>query len=336
MEKLKVAVIGCGRISEKHFKSIKTSEYAELTAVCDIKADRAKAACEEFGGRVYTDYRKMLYEEKLDAVHICLPHYLHAEASVAAFEKGVHVLCEKPMDINLKKAQWATDEAKILNCMYGIVFQCRYNESTVFIKKTIDSGKLGKILSVTSTLTWQRDDDYYSGSDWKGTWDKEGGGVIIDQAIHSIDLANWIIGSKVKSVSATVAIQGHNKIQVEDTACGLITYENGVRYGFYCMNNCSLNEPIEIKFFCENGKAVLSYDWAKIIWNDGTEEVLDLTDRMDKSLGDKSYWGVGHIKQINQFYRAVLGFEDLEISGENALETHRLICKIYEKAGIEK
>ena len=218
MEKLRVAIIGCGRISEKHFKSVIKSEYASLVACCDIKTDRARNAASLYNCRSYSDYRTLLSEEKPDVVQICLPHYLHSEVSVAAMESGSHVLCEKPMDINYQKAEWATKRAKELGRLYGIISQCRYNPTSQFVKKALESGKAGKILSVTSTLTWARDDLYYSGSDWKGTWDKEGGGVIIDQAIHSIDLANWLIGSEVKDVAATIDVQGHSKIQVEDTA----------------------------------------------------------------------------------------------------------------------
>ena len=335
-KKLRVAVIGCGRIAVKHLSSIKKSSYAVLVACCDLRADRAKACAEEYGAAAYTDFREMLDREKPDAVHICLPHYLHTAVACEAFERGIHVLCEKPMDVDFQTARRATEIAEEKGILYGIVFQCRYNETSKFIYETVRSGRLGKILSVSSVLTWARDDDYYTSSDWKGTWDKEGGGVIIDQAIHSIDLVNWIVDSEVTDISAMVATQGHRSIQVEDTACGLITYANGVKYGFYCMNNFCCNEPIEIKFICEKGKAILSYDFAEVLYEDGTGKKLDLTAQMDRSLGDKSYWGKSHTVQIDQFYRAVLGLEPLQISAREALKTHSIICQIYEKAGIKK
>ena len=135
-----------------------------------------------------------------------------------------------------------------------VIFQCRYNDASQLVKKAVQSGKLGKIPSVRSTLTWYRPDSYYSESDWKGTWDKEGGGVVIDQAIHSVDLVNWIVDSEPVNVSVSMANRGHEAVVVEDSAEGLISYRNGVKYGFYCMNNYGCDEPIEIRLFCEKEK----------------------------------------------------------------------------------
>ena len=217
--------------------------------------------------------------------------------------------------------------------LFGVISQCRYNNSAQLVKRAVESGKLGKIISARSTLTWKRDDEYYSQSDWKGTWDKEGGGVVIDQAIHSIDLVNWIVNSEVKSISCSMSNRGHSIVKVEDSAEGLITYENGVRYGFYCMNNYGCDEPIEIKLYCENGKVTFNYDDALIEYFDGTIEEAhqDMIESVD---GGKDYWGFQHVRQIEQFYKALQGQEALDISGEEALKTHRLIMDIYDKGGM--
>lgn len=330
MEKIRVGVIGCGRISVMHLASIKALENLELVAVCDIKKERADEAAEKYSARAYYDYEEMLNVEKLDAVHLCLPHYIHSKVAIAAFEKGVAVLTEKPMDVNLESAEHAVNEAKRLGVQFGVIFQCRYNNAPRLVKSVISSGKLGKIISARSTLTWSRPDDYYASSDWKGTWDKEGGGVVIDQAIHSIDLVNWIVDSEIESVSCGMANRGHKTMVVEDTAEGLITYKNGVKYGFYCMNNYGCDEPIEIKLYCEGGKVVFGYDDAYITYNDGTtEEAHPDTDLADYG-GGMGYWGLQHIRQIKQFYNALSGKEELDISGERALKTHRLIMQIYE------
>ncbi len=334
MKKLRVGVIGCGRISVMHFDAIINSPYAELVACCDIKSDRAESAAEKYGGKAYTSYRELFEKEKPDAVHICLPHYLHSSVAIEAFNRGIHVLTEKPMDINLKSAEKAVRTAKEKGLRFGVIFQCRYNESARLVKSALDSGKLGKIISARSTLTWTRPDSYYAESDWKGTWDKEGGGVIIDQAIHSIDLVNWLVGSKPQSVSCSMANRGHKKVNVEDSAEGLITYENGVKYGFYAMNNYGCDEPIEIRLLCENGKVVFGYDTAEIVYNDGSREAVAKNADEQAVEGAKDYWGFRHAKQIEQFYKACLGLEPLDISGEEALKTHELIMKIYDAGGM--
>ena len=200
MKKLKVGVIGCGRISIRHFIPLDTLDEVELVACCDIKKDRADAAAEKYGIKAYYSYEEMLEKEELDAVHLCLPHYIHSKVAICAFEHGVNVLGEKPMDVDLESAIRAVEVAEEKNLLFGIIFQCRYNNPAQLVKKALVNGKLGKILSARSVLTWNRSDDYYQNSDWKGTWDKEGGGVVIDQAIHSIDLVNWMIDSEIDSV----------------------------------------------------------------------------------------------------------------------------------------
>lgn len=333
MKKLRVAIIGCGRISVMHLVSADRLNQAELVACCDINEERAKEVSKKYNINAYTDYIEMFEKENLDAVHICLPHNLHSDVSMAAFNYGINVLSEKPMDVSFEKAECAVKTAKEKNVLYGIIFQCRYNNSAKLVKEAVRSGKLGKIISASSTLTWSRDDDYYKESDWKGTWDKEGGGVVIDQAIHSIDLVNWIVDSPVKSISVSMANRGHEIVNVEDSADGLIVYENGTKYGFYCMNNYAADEPIEIKLFCENGKVVFGYDDAYIYYNDGTIDEAHQGETEDYE-GGKDYWGFQHIRQIEQFYNACLGAEELEISGEEALKTHKLIMDIYDFGGM--
>lgn len=330
MDKLRVAVIGCGRISVMHFDGILSNlDKVNLVACCDNKIDRANKCAEKYHAKAYYDYKDLLDNEKLDAIHICLPHYLHTEVAEYAFKKHVHVLSEKPMDINYSRAVHAVEMAKKYNVLYGIIFQCRYNESFTLVQNALKEGKLGKIIKAISILTWNRSDEYYLESDWKGTWDKEGGGVIIDQAIHSIDMVNKLIDSTTIKVDCHMSNRGHKYIKVEDTAEGLITYANGVQYAFYAMNNYGDDEPIQIKLYCEKGKVEFSYLDALICYNNGEKEEVHQTNNKQVE-GGKSYWGFKHYQQITNFYNAILGLEKLEISGEECLKTHRLICDLYE------
>ena len=336
MKKLRIGLIGCGRIAVMHAVSIAQSPQATLVACCDIKSERADAYAKKYNAVSYTDYTKMFQKEQLDAVHLCLPHHLHSKVACYAFSQGVNVLTEKPMDVDYESAANAVEKAKQCGVLYGVILQCRYNNSVQLVKKSLESGKLGKIISARSTLTWTRPDSYYLESDWKGTWDKEGGGVVIDQAIHSIDLVNWLVNDEVESISCSMANRGHKIVCVEDSAEGLITYKNGVRYGFYCMNNYGCDEPIEIKLFCEKGKVTFDYDDAYIEYADGTFEEAHQDQNTTEYEGGKDYWGFQHSRQIEQFYKACLGIEPLDISGEEALKTHKLIMDIYEKGGMKK
>ncbi len=330
MKTLKVAVIGCGNISPMHIESIIALDFAELVAVCDIKEDIAGQTAKKYGVKAYTDYKELFENEKLDIVHICLPHYLHTTVSCVAFNYGINVLSEKPMSIKYDDAVKAVEKAKQKNVKYGVIFQCRYNTPSQLVKNRISDGKLGKVKCGRVVLTWARSDDYYSLSNWKGTWDKEGGGVIIDQAIHSLDLANWFIDSIPIEVQSSLHNRNHEKMLVEDTAEGLIKYENGVLLSFFAMNNYLIDEPIEIRLYCENGTVKLSYDEVEITYSDGSvETALNIPQDIVKYSGGKDYWGLQHAVQIERFYQAVLGNIPLEISGEEALKTQKIICDIY-------
>lgn len=333
MNKLKIAIIGCGNISCMHLDAASELPQSELVAVCDIKKDRADKASKQYNAKVYYDYKQMIADESLDAVHICLPHYIHTEVAQYALEHGVNVISEKPMSINYDDALQTVKLAEEKNLKYGVIFQCRYNTPSKFVKENITNGKLGAVKCGRVVLTWYRSDDYYDGSDWKGTWDKEGGGVVIDQAIHSIDLANWFIDSTPVEVQSTLHNRNHKIMVVEDSAEGLIKYKNGAILSFYAMNNYFVDEPIEIRLVCENGTARLSYDDATIYYNDGTvDSVKNQPQTLVSYSGGKEYWGFQHALQINNFYNSLLGTEPLEITGKEALKIQNIICQIYKNS----
>lgn len=331
--KIRAAVVGCGNISVMHLDSITALEEASLAAVCDIDGVRASAAAKKYHTKAYTDYRELIETEKPDVLHICLPHYLHTSVAEEAFRAGVHVLCEKPMSIRYEDAVSAVETAERYGVRYGVVFQCRYNTPSQLIKERIEDGRLGRVRCARSVLTWHRPDDYYEGSDWKGTWEMEGGGVIIDQAIHSLDLANWFIDSNPVEVQASLHNRNHRKIKVEDTGEGMIRYENGSILSFFAMNNYLVDEPIEIRLVCENGTASLSYDEARISYRDGTvESVKNRPQKIVSYTGGKPYWGTQHAVLIHRFYRAVAGLQPLEISGREALKLQKIVCRIYQNS----
>ncbi len=330
MKKLKVGVIGCGNIAVMHLDSIVALDVSELAAVCDIKLDRTNHAAEKYNAKAYTDYKEMFKAESLDVVHLCLPHYLHTIVARDAFRAGIHVISEKPMSIEYNDAVKTVALAEELNLQYGVIFQCRYNTPSQVVKKRIMDGKLGAVKCGRTTLTWYRPENYYHNSDWKGTWDKEGGGVIIDQAIHSLDLANWFINSTPVEIQSSLHNRNHHTMVVEDSAEGLITYENGCLLSFFAMNNYLIDEPIEIRLLCENGTVRLSYDAAYITYNDGSIEcVQNKPQKLVSYTGGKPYWGSQHAVQIDQFYKSVLGMEALEINGREALKIQKIICDIY-------
>lgn len=332
MSKYRVGIVGCGNIFPMHAISINSLVTAEVVAVCDIKEKRAKAKAEEFNCKYYFDYKEMIDTENLDVIHICLPHYLHAPAAIYAASKGVNILTEKPMSIKQEDAEAMIRTASENNVILGVIFQNRYNPGSQLIKRSLESGELGKIISGKLSVTWNRSDEYYSKSDWKGTWDMEGGGVIIDQAIHTMDLMRWFINSDIEYVDASISNRAHDIIEVEDSAEGVIKYKNGVVTGFYAINYYGYDAPVEIELYCENGIAKMIADKGIVKLKDGREFIADNNPNEVFSYGNgsKGYWGVSHVKQINNFYTALAKGIKADITGEEAIKTQRMICAIYE------
>ena len=329
---LKIGIVGCGNIFTMHATSAHHLENAQIVGVCDIKKNRADKAAKKYNCKAYYDYRELINKEIIDVVHICVPHYLHPIISKYAIEAGVNVLCEKPMSIKYEDALENVALAEKNGVKYGIIFQCRYNDASKLVKEKVEDGTLGKIISARVVLTWCKPDEYYSLSDWKGTWDKEGGGVLIDQAIHSVDLANWFINDEIESVQGHMSNRGHSIMEVDDTVEGLVRYKNGATLGFWAMNNYGCDEPIEIRLFCEKGKVIMDYDNAEIILNDGQRFLAKTTVDPDVVYEDgKDYWGFQHIRQIADFYNAVENDIEPTISGKEALKIQKLICEIYKK-----
>ncbi|MBR5746421.1 MAG: Gfo/Idh/MocA family oxidoreductase [Clostridia bacterium] len=330
MKKFRSAVIGCGNIFPMHAVSITRCPNAQLVAVCDIKKDRADKKAAEFEVKAYYDYKEMLDKEDIDVVHICLPHYLHPIVAIECCKRGKHVLTEKPMSIELADARKMIDTAKECGVTLACIFQNRYNAGTMLVKKLLDNGTLGAVKSAKCFVTWDRSDAYYGASDWKGTWDKEGGGVIIDQAIHTLDAMRYLIGRPVESVDATIANRGHAKIDVEDTAEGVIRFDNGVLANFHAINYYGYDADVYIELYCENGIAKLTSDVGDIKLFDGRTFHAD---RPNENFGYgnvKSYWGVNHCKQINNFYECLSTGEEMFIPVESAYETMEMVCAIYE------
>ncbi|WP_040213388.1 Gfo/Idh/MocA family protein [Clostridium polynesiense] len=329
---IKAALIGCGRISPLHIVSIKRIKEAELAAVCDIKEERAENTAKEHNCKYYTDYKEMLLKERPDVVHICTPHHLHHEMTVFAAELGIHVITEKPMSISYEEAKSMVKSCKSNNVTLSVMFQNRFNRAVRFLRKEMLNGNLGKPLAARVIVTWNRSDEYYSHSGWKGTWDKEGGGVVIDQAIHSLDLVRYITGKKPLKVEANILNRRHNSIEVEDMAEGVIECEDNFTVSFYTMNYFTCDLPIDITFHCEKGIASILGDEGIILYEDGRRTSIPLLeeDKIDYGNNIKKYWGYYHFIEIKNIYENIQNNSSVEVSGEDALITQELINAIYQ------
>ena len=224
--RLRTALVGCGKVGQIHAAALAQLPESELVAVCDGMPDRAAAFGAGFGARGYADVGAMLAEARPDAVCIATPHPLHAGPAVAALAAGVHVLVEKPMAATLADCDRMLAAADASGATLGVISQRRWFEPVARVKAAIDAGKIGRpALGVLGMFNW-RDPSYYTSDPWRGRWDTEGGGVLVNQAPHQLDLLAWLMG-EVEEISGCWANVNHPTVEVEDTAVAVVRFRSG-------------------------------------------------------------------------------------------------------------
>lgn len=333
----KVAIVGCGGIFEMHAVSLSKLDNIELVCVCDIREERAIVKAQKYNCRYYTDYKTMLNSEEIDCVHICTPHYLHYPMTKYALKKKVNVVCEKPMALLYAEAEELSLLANENGVRLAVVFQNRYNPGSVLANSVLKSTDMGTVVSAKIVLTWDRGLDYYQQSDWKGTLKYEGGGVIIDQAIHSLDLLCWLIDQELTFVNATCSNRLHEGIEVEDEAIGVF-YLGEIPVIFYTINYYSLDSPVEIQIHCTNGCVNIIGESGKVKFNNGTTITSEPTedDYIDFGDGAKEYWGTSHYKLIKDFYENDCHNEWNKSKHYGFLRTQLLVESIYSSSKMTK
>lgn len=251
INKVKFGIVGCGRIAQRHAEHI--SNNGELSAVCDIDLDKASRLALLYGARVYQNIDDLLASEKdLEIISICSPNGLHAEHTIKSLDSGFHVLCEKPMAINVHDCGEMIKAAERNNRRLFVIKQNRFNPPVAAIKEVIESGALGKIFSVQLSCFWNRNFDYYSNS-WKGTADLDGG-TLYTQFSHFVDLLYWMIGDVKTAHALTGNFAHHGIIEFEDTGVVALQFYNGALGTInYTVNSYGKNMEGSLTIFAEKG-----------------------------------------------------------------------------------
>lgn len=299
---MNIALVGCGNISRVHIKAIGENKTAKLVAVADIKKERADGVASKTGAKAYYDLDSMLQSESIDVLHICTPHYLHTEMALKALDRGINVLIEKPCSVTFDEIEKLKSAQQKSGKQVATCFQNRYNTATVKAKEIIDSGRYGKINCMRGIVTWCRNADYYS-DDWHGQKDKECGGVLINQSIHTIDILQYFAGGLklVKSHIANDHLEG--VIDVEDNASLLMKNEAGVTALLYATTAYGENSDVLIEVTLE--KAVLRIE-GDVLWLREDGKIFEVTEAPKKEdFPGQKYWGTGHSALINDFYDCV-------------------------------
>lgn len=314
---MRIAVIGLGVIGNVHIKVIKETEN-ELVAVCDTNTEKLLAFPNV---ERYTDYIKMLDEAKPDIVHICTPHYLHTQMIIEALKRDINVLCEKPICIKKEDIALVLDAEKQSKAQLGVCFQNRYNPATVFAKEYL---KDKEIVSCRGELKWHRDESYYAQDEWRGKWETEGGGVLINQALHTIDLMQFFCG-----MPQTLTAECENKslqgiIEVEDTAEVKLYGENNVT--LYATNASDKDYPVKITIRTDEEELCVLTDGVYV-----NGEYRDCKEE-GKRYGKKIY-GAGHRSLIYDFYDCIKSERKFSIDGKESVKAVKIVLSAYESKG---
>lgn len=324
---IRAGVIGAGTISGAHLPVLSALNGVEIACICDIRPERAKAAAEKYGCEYTTDWEALVAREDIDSVHVLTPHYLHARMAIACLEAGKHVLTEKPMASELADARrMIAVSREHPELKLGVIFQNRYNPATVELKKIIDSGEQGAFLGARAEVTWRREAPYYQESGWRGAWATEGGGALINQAIHTLDLLSYLGGpiARVKGHVDTIELQG--VIEVEDNACAVIEYAGGQRGVLHASTNYVTDAPILLEVVLERATYQILGDKLMRV-EKGVP--IELQGGVAPTVQAKAYWGGGHAAQIADFYDCVRSGKPLAIDASEGYPALNLVKAIY-------
>jgi UDP-N-acetyl-2-amino-2-deoxyglucuronate dehydrogenase len=226
MSKIRAALVGCGKVGHTHAAALRSLDEADFVAVCDTSAERAGAFAARYETRPFTDVAAMLRESRPEAVLIATPHPLHAAPAILAATAGAHVLVEKPLAANLADGDLMIDAARQAGVRLGVISQRRLYEPVRRMKAAIDAGKIGlPALGVFIMYSW-RDPAYYASDPWRGKWETEGGGVLVNQSPHQLDLLQWLMGP-IEEISGCWANVNHPSVEVDDTAVAMLRFKNG-------------------------------------------------------------------------------------------------------------
>ena len=346
MQPLKTGLVGCGKVGHLHAKAFSRLPESRFVAVCDSDFQRAQQFAAEYKVQAYRDVEEMIAQSELESLNVCTPHPLHADSAVKAAQAGVHVLIEKPLASSLEDCDAILDAANKRGVKIGTVCQRRFYAPCQRIRRAIDEGKIGRpVLGSVAMYGW-RDQAYYKSDPWRGTWKGEGGGVLVNQAPHQLDLLQWYMGP-IDELFGFWDNLNHPYIEVEDTAIALLRFKNGALgniavsnaqnpalYGkvyVHGSNGASLGVQTDGGAMFIAGMSTISEPPINDLWTvPGEQELLKRWQKEDSdlfnSINAMEYY---HQVQIEDFLQAILQSRDPLVTGGEGRKTVEIFTAIY-------
>jgi len=334
-------IVGAGLIADFHARALADIPTAKLVACCDQIPERARALADKHDCEAFESYTQMLGREDVDVVTIATPSGAHMEPAIAGAEAGKHVICEKPLEVTLERVDAMIDAHKKARTLLGGVFQNRFADAQIALREAIKSGRFGVITYAGAYVPWWRSDEYYKDS-WHGTWKLDGGGALMNQSIHMVDMLCDLM-PPVESVQACAATLGHPQIEAEDTAVAALRFTNGALGIIY---GTTASYPGQFKRFEITGTkgTVVYLEDSFTVWQFADERSQD--EHIRKQFGQvKGLGGVAdpaaithelHTRNFKAFIDALEAGTDLLLSGTEARKAVELILAIYKAAKEQK
>lgn len=335
---VRFGIIGAGGIAATHAEAISKLDGAQLVMVCDTVPERAAKLAEQYHCR-YGTPEELLASPDVDAVTIATPSGLHAAGAVPAAQSGKHVFCEKPLDVTVEKAQEIITACRENNVKLMSVFPSRVTAAAQAVHRAVQQGRFGEMTLAGASVRWYRPPEYYASGAWRGTWELDGGGALMNQGIHTLDLLLYFNGD-VKNLNARTANRMHKNIEVEDTVCAVLQFANGSLGYVEASTACAPGLPNCIELSGTGGSVTLEGD--KITrWDfkDKMPEDEAILAALGKSeglhSGSTSHLVAnceGHRRQLEDFIRAIEDGVPVSCTGEDGLRAVRVICGVYRSA----
>lgn len=328
-----IGILGGGNISQTHARAAREIDGAEIVAVCGSNKERVCRLAEFTGGSAYEDFESFLNHKPMDVVLIGSPSGLHAGQGIQAARRGLHVLVEKPLAITTEQADALISECEKARVKLGVFFQDRVAPGILKLKELIDAGRLGKPVLASTHVKWFRPPEYYKDSRWRGTWALDGGGALMNQAIHTVDLLLWLMGD-VKSVWSK-AITAVHKIEVEDTAVAALEFSGGAIGTLQAATSAYPGQPRRVEITGSEGTVILESDriTSVSLRAPSPDFVCEKTEANDeRSVSPAISDARGHRMLIEDFLRAIESNGTPLCDGHQARRSVELVEAIYQSS----
>jgi UDP-N-acetyl-2-amino-2-deoxyglucuronate dehydrogenase len=332
MQTIRFGLIGVGNITPMHAAAIRGTPGAELVAVATRSAERGRAFAAEHDAAWHADYRELLARADVDAVGICTPPDLHAPMTIDAAEAGKHVICEKPMARTTDECDAMIGACRKAGVQLGVIFQGRFEPLARQLKGWLEAGKLGRLLWTSTATPWYRPESYYQSGAWRGKLIHEGGGVLINQAIHAIDLMLWLGGTPARVMAQARTL--NHRIEIEDCAAAILEYADGRLGLIQATTNAFPGYPERLEFHGTNGSAVYHKGQGRLEWHliEPREDGEEATGASSGAARPMDISAAGHTAQYQDFVAAVREGRPPLVDGHEGRRSLELVQAVYRSA----